>query len=251
MHLPINENEFKANKFKLLIFFFFFSFQYSEQILPFFFWFLYTRQLSAESGWVYFPSSEESTAGFASSNIKQNATKAQFWQVPTFSDTRRCSRSQACKWWQIWYRWSPLLLFFHCHLGYVGEVIEETNPCVTHLLQRQHWERPRRRLQSLTTGWDGDILGAQTGCTPHRKGHTGLDLHWEQNQGPAEANPGLQYLSCTSLCFLASPGRLSALQKCVKKDSIIPYLSKPETGNTRKACLVQFPVQLCRLKKCR
>ena len=200
---------------------------------------------------MYFPSSEESTAGFAFSNVKQNGTKAQFWQVPTFSDTGSCSRSQAYKWWWIWYLWNPLLLFFHCRLGFVGDVIEETNPWVACLLQRQHWERPHSCLRSLTTGWEGDISGAQAGCTPHTKGHTGLDLHWEQNQGPAEVNPGLHYLSCTSLCFLVSPGPLTALQKCVKKDAIIPYLSKPETGNTRKACLVQFPVQLCRLKKCR
>lgn len=116
---------------------------------------------------------------------------------------------------------------------------------------RSHPWNLRPPPQHLTTGWEGDPSGAQTGCTPHTKGLLGPDLHWEQNQGPAEVNPWPHYLSCTSLSFLVSLGWLTVLQKCVRKDAIIPYLSKPETGNTRKACLVQFPVQLCRLKKCR
>lgn len=140
-------------------------------------------------------------------------------------------------------------------------------PLLLWLCRRNHWgnksmgcpssaEAVLRKIMQLSAKphpWmgEGEILGAQTGCTLHTKGNVEPDLCWEQNQGPAKINPGLHYLSCTSLCFLVSPGRLTALQKCVKKDGIIPYLSKPETGNTRKDCLVQFPVQLCSLKKCR
>lgn len=75
-----------------------------------------------------FPNSEESTAGFASSNSERNATKSQFWQVTTLSGTGRCSRSWAYEWFG-WFgiRGIPCFYFSVVCLGYVGGIFADTN----------------------------------------------------------------------------------------------------------------------------
>lgn len=156
---------------------------------------------------MYFPNSAESTVGFASSNSEQNATKISVLTGDYPSWHRKVLQELSLQVMVDLVSGNTLLLFSHC-LPWLCTRNLWGHKWIAHLLQRQHWERPHSSLRCLTPGWEGDILGAQTGCTLHTKGHVGRDLHWEQNQGPAVANPGLYYLSCTSLCFQASPGLL-------------------------------------------
>lgn len=193
MNLPKNENNSRQKKCKLLIIFFPPASGRMSKLCLFFFLFSLLRPDSFQvnqSGCI-FQTLQSPQWCLHPQIVSKMPQKSQFWQVTTLPDPGAAGVKPTSdggfgvRRGNLWgHKW------------------------IAHPVQRQHWQRPHSSRRCLTAGWEGDILGAQAGCTLHTKGHVGRDLHWEQNQGPAIANPGLCYLSCTSQCFLASPGLL-------------------------------------------